>query len=74
MTSEEFCACYRQEIVDIGYTIFREEWEYEEHGVVFEWAIAGIVSELDIYDAIVAYAKTEQDAQMYVNTCWTVRE
>lgn len=67
MTSEELFAFYRQEIVDMGYTIFREEWEYEEHGVVFEWAIAGIVSELDIDDAIVAYAKTEQDAQTYVN-------
>lgn len=67
MTSEELFAFYRQKIVDMGYTIFREEWEYEEHGVVFEWAIAGIVSELDIDDAIVAYAKTEQDAQMYVN-------
>lgn len=51
----------------MGYTIFREEWEYEEHGVVFEWAIAGIVSEFDTDIAIVAYAKTEQDAQMYVN-------
>lgn len=67
MTSEEFFAFYRQEIVDMGYTIFREEWEYEEYGVVFEWAIAGIVSEFDTDIAIVAYAKTEQDAQMYVN-------
>lgn len=67
MTSEELFAFYRQEIVDMGYTIFREEWEYEEHGVVFEWAIAGIVSEFDTDIAIVAYAKTEQDAQMYVN-------
>lgn len=67
MTSEELFAFYRQKIVDMGYTIFREEWEYEEHGVVFEWAITGIVSEFDTDIAIVAYAKTEQDAQMYVN-------
>ena len=67
MTSEELFAFYRQEIVDMGYTIFREEWDYEEHGVVFEWAIVGLVSELDIDDAIVAYAKTEQDAQTYIN-------
>lgn len=67
MTSEELFAFYRQEIIDMGYTIFREEWEYEEHGVVFEWAIAGVVSEFDTDIAIVAYAKTEQDAQTYVN-------
>ena len=67
MTSEELFAFYRQKTVDMGYTIFREEWEYEEHGVVFEWARTGIVSEFDTDIAIVAYAKTEQDAQMYVN-------